>query len=107
MDKNNLLKSLSLLRLKMEKISRRKSMVSILQEEWNSISSFLDDFEEENWSDLDEISKKKKSLEEEVTSLEKQVVSLLGEIDIHQLEMLISKEEDTDSVVEVETASEA
>jgi hypothetical protein len=63
MDKNSLLKSLSLLRLTTEKISRRKSMMNIFQEEWNSISSFLDDFEEENWSALDEISKKKKNLE--------------------------------------------
>jgi hypothetical protein len=96
MEKKGLLKSLALLRLAMEKRDRRQTILKMFQEEWNAVSSFLDDFSEESWNDLDDISKQKKQVEKEVLSLEKELISIISSLDIHALEELVSKEQDVD-----------
>ncbi len=97
MGKDMILKPLSLLRLVMEKRARRREIIKMLQEEWNAISSFLDDFGEENWSDLDSLSKQRKVVEEEMTTLEKEVVGIVETLDLQYLEDLASREDPSET----------
>jgi len=97
MEKKSLLKSLALLRLAMEKRDRRQTILKMFQEEWNAVSSFLDDFSEESWNDLDHISKQKKHVEKEILTLEKEIISVISSLDIHALEELVSKEQEVDT----------
>ena len=98
MEKKTMLRSLALIRLALEKRNRRQAMMDMFQEEWNAISSFLDDFGEERWNDLDDISKQRKVVEKEIFSLESEIISTLKGLDIQALEDLISKEEIEDEV---------
>lgn len=93
MEKKIMLRSLALIRLALEKRNRRQAMMDMFQEEWNAMSSFLDDFGEERWNDLDDISKQRKVIEKEMLSLEKEMISTLKGLDIQALEDLVSKEE--------------
>ncbi|MCZ6872255.1 MAG: hypothetical protein O7G88_01800 [bacterium] len=90
MDKATLLKSLALLRLTVEKRARRQIMIEILQEEWDSISHFLDDFGKGDCSDLDDISKKKRFFEKEINLIEKEICFILDNINIVALEQYVS-----------------
>ena len=90
MDKQTLLKSLALLRLTVEKRARRQIMLEILQEEWDSISHFLDDFGKEDCSDLEDLSKKKKFFEKEISTIEKEICFILDNINIVALEQYVS-----------------
>ncbi len=90
MDKETLLKSLALLRLTVEKRARRQIMLEILQEEWDSISHFLDDFGREDCSDLEDISKKKKFFENEINLIEKEICFILDNINIVAVEQYVS-----------------
>ena len=90
MDKQTLLKSLALLRLTVEKRARRQIMLEIPQEEWDSISHFLDDFGKEDCSDLEDLSKKKKFFEKEISAIEKEICFILDNINIVALEQYVS-----------------
>ena len=65
-------------------------MIEILQEEWDSISHFLDDFGKEDCSDLEDISKKKKFFEKEINLIEKEICFILDNINIVALEQYVS-----------------
>ncbi len=104
MDKETLLPSLALLRLTVEKRARRQSVLEILQEEWDSISHFLDDFGKEDCSDLDDVSKKKKFFEKEVVLIEKEICFILDNIDLQKLEAYISGVEIAPSQVDQKMA---
>ena len=100
MDKETLLKSLALLRLTVEKRARRQIMLEILQEEWDSISHFLDDFGKEDCSDLEDIAKKKKFFEKEISSIEREICFILDNINIVALEQYVAGVSEDSSVDE-------